>query len=148
MLEIFGYTDTAVTDHAVNLGIAMQLTNILRDIKEDLKRGRIYLPQDEMERFGVSENDIFQSRVNDNFKALMKFQIDRARQYYQKAKQGIHMLADLKSRLVAQTMAEIYAGILETIEKNDYDIFTRRAGVNTLKKINTIIKIMWKGKYR
>ncbi len=148
MLEIFGYTSPKTTDYAVSLGIAMQLTNILRDIKEDFKRGRIYLPENEMQDFEVSEIDISQSRINDNFKALMKFQITRSREYYEKAKQGIKMLDGLNSRLVVLAMADIYAGILKAIEKNDYDIFTRRACVNMPGKINAILKIILKGEYR
>ena len=148
MLEIFGYTDPKATDHAISLGVAMQLTNILRDIKEDFNRGRIYLPEDEIRHFGVSETDISQSRTNENFKALMKFQIARSREYYEKAKQGIKMLDDLNSRFVVCAMTDIYSRILNSIEKNDYDVFTRRAYVSTPRKIIAVSKIIFKGKYR
>lgn len=147
MLEIFGYTDPKAADYAINLGVAMQLTNILRDIKEDFDRNRIYLPEDEMRRFQVSENDIFGSQINENFKALMKFQIARSREYYEKAEQGIKMLGDLNSRFVACAMAGIYSGILNSIEKNDFDVFSRRACVSTPGKIIAVLKIIFKGKY-
>ena len=148
MLEIFGYTDPKATDHAVSLGVALQLTNILRDIKEDSNRGRIYLPKDEMQRFGVSEIDISNFKINDNFKALMKFEISRSREYYEKAKQGIKMIGDLSSRLMVCVIADIYAGILKAIVKNDYDVFSRRACVSNPGKISAILKIIWKGDYR
>jgi len=148
MADIFGYSDQKAADHAINLGIAMQLTNILRDIKEDFGRGRIYLPLDEMQRFKVSEADISEHRVTGNFKALIRFQITRAREYYENGKQGIKMISDPNSRLIALAMAEIYAGILEIIEKNGYDIFGRRAYVSCPKKIVALLKILLKGEYR
>lgn len=147
MLEIFGYTDPKATDYAISLGVAMQLTNILRDVKEDFNRNRIYLPENEMQRFQVSKNDISRSQINENFKALMKFQIARSREYYEKAKQGIKMLDDLNSRFVVCAMADIYSGILNSIEKNDFDVFTRRACVSTPRKIIAVLKIIFKGKY-
>ncbi len=147
MLEIFGYTDPKTTDYAINLGVAMQLTNILRDIKEDFNRNRIYLPENEMQRFQVSENDISRSQINENFKALMKFQIARSKEYFEKAKQGIKMLDDLNSRFVVCAMADIYSGILNSIEKNDFDVFTRRACVSTPRKIIAVLKIIFKGKH-
>ncbi|MFA5411359.1 MAG: phytoene/squalene synthase family protein [Candidatus Omnitrophota bacterium] len=148
MLEIFGYRDQRAAAHAVNLGIAMQLTNILRDIKEDFRRGRIYLPEEEMQRFGVSESDISEGRIDANFKELMKFQIGRCREYYAQARPGIRMIGDLNSRLVALAMAEMYAGILKAIEKNYYDCFSRRAGVSAPEKIGALLKIILKGEYR
>jgi 15-cis-phytoene synthase len=148
MIKIFGYTGPEAIDSAVNLGIAMQLTNILRDIKEDFNRGRIYLPEDEMRRFGVTESQISKSIINDNFKELMKFQIARSREYYANAYKGIKSLSELNSRLVVTAMAEIYAGILKEIEKNNYDIFSRRACVNTPKKISSVLKIVLNNRCR
>lgn len=148
MLQIFGYKDQKARDYAVKLGVAMQLTNILRDIREDFARGRIYLPQDEMARFGVSENDISEGRVDKKIKALFKFQIERARQYYADSKHGIPMLNDANSRFVVLAMSEIYSGILNDIEKRNYDVFSQRAHVNLLGKINTVLKIIWHGQYR
>lgn len=144
MLEIFGYTNPRAADHAVDLGVAMQLTNILRDIKEDFYRDRIYLPRDEMQRFEVSQADISDSLNNDNFKALIKFQISRSREYYKKAKQGIKMLSDLNSRLVVLAMADIYAGILTSIERNNYDVFAKRACVSIPRKIIAVSKVLLK----
>ena len=148
MLQIFGYKDQKAKDYAVDLGIAMQLTNILRDIKEDFGRGRIYLPEDGMSRFGVTETDICEGRANDNFKALLKFYISRAREYYANYKSGIKMIDDANSRFVVCAMADIYSGILDSIEKNNYDIFSRRAHVGILGKITAVLKIILKGEYR
>jgi phytoene synthase len=148
MLQIFGYKDQKAKDHAVDLGIAMQLTNILRDVKEDFERGRLYIPEDELARFGVTETDIRESRMNSNFEALFKFQIARAREYYAKSKSGIKMITDVNSRFVVLAMADIYSGILNSIEKNHYDIFSRRAHVSILGKITAALRIILKGEYR
>jgi phytoene synthase len=148
MLEIFGYKDLRAQSYAVDLGIALQLTNILRDVKEDYLRGRIYLPEDEMKRFNVAEGDIAEGRANDNFKALLKFQIARARQYYANSKLGLEMVNDLNSRFVVSAIADNYSGILNSIEKSNYDVFSRRAHVGILGKITAIFKIILKGEYR
>lgn len=148
ILQIFGYNDQKAKDYAVDLGIAMQLTNILRDIKEDFYRGRIYLPEDEMSRFGVTENDISEGRISDNLKALLKFHISRAREYYANYKSGIKMIDGANSRFVVCAMADIYSGILDSIEKDNYDIFSRRAHVGILSKVTAVLKIILKGEYR
>lgn len=147
MLKIFGYKNKQAEKNAVDLGIAMQLTNILRDIKEDYQRNRIYLPKEEMQRFKVSEEDIAKSKLNENFTNLIKFQIDRARDYYKRSSLGIRLLEDLNSRFVASIMKDIYEGILTSIEKNNYDVFSQRAYVNNLGKLGYLTKILIKGKY-
>lgn len=140
MLQILGYTNAAAKNYAVELGVAMQLTNILRDIKEDYTRGRIYLPLDEMERFGVSESDIAQARLSHNFKELLKFQIARARNSYQNSKPGIKLLCEPNSRLIVSIMADAYAGILDVIKNSSYDVFSKRAQVNNFKKVAIALK--------
>jgi len=142
MLKIFGYTDKRAETNAVELGTAMQLTNILRDIKEDLQKGRIYLPQDELKEFGVSESDISSSRLTENFKSFLKFQIDRARQFYAKAEPGIELINDRSCRRVTRIMKNLYSGILEEIENNNYDVFSQRAYVNNFKKLWRVLKIL------
>jgi len=142
MLKIFGHTHLEAEEYAKDLGIAMQLTNILRDIKEDYQRGRIYLPQDEMNKFGVLENQIAKRKLDENLIALFKFQIKRARKFYNKSNEGIRMIANLKSRLVVRIMKEMYAGILQSIEKNNYDVFTKRAHINYLGKLTLALKIL------
>ncbi|MBN3038549.1 MAG: phytoene/squalene synthase family protein [Candidatus Omnitrophica bacterium] len=147
MLKIFGYTDSRAKAYAVDLGVAMQLTNILRDIKEDFQRKRIYLPEEEMERFGVSEHDIANSRVNQNFISLIKFQVQRARQYYDNALKGIKFIRGLRARFVALAMKDIYGAILDSIEKNRYDVYSQRAYVRIKEKWVIILKTLLRGKY-
>lgn len=147
MLKIYGYNNKGAEEYAVDLGIAMQLTNILRDVKEDFKRGRIYLPKEELNRFGVSEEDITSKRLNSNFKNLLKFQIERAKNYYKNSSLGIKMIGSLRSRLVVCAMRDMYAGILNSIEKNNYDVFSNRAYVNKLGKISILTKILLSGQY-
>jgi phytoene synthase len=144
ILKIFGYSQKKAEDYAVSLGIAMQLTNILRDIKEDFSRGRIYLPQVDMREYGINERDLDKTTVSDAFKELMQFQIKRARQYYSESEKGIRMIEDGRARFVALAMKEMYAGILGAIEKNNFDVLTRRAHVTTLGKIAILFKVIRK----
>jgi phytoene synthase len=147
MLDIFGYSDDKAKNCALSLGIAMQLTNILRDIKEDYARGRIYLPQEEKDSFGVSEKDISQEIVSEKFKLLLKFQIARAREYYRKSEAGIKMLNNLNSRIVVLLMAKMYSAILNSIENIDYNIFSSRAHLNKLGKMKILSKTLLRGEY-
>jgi len=124
-IEIFTYQSPETRNYAVNLGIALQLTNILRDVKEDAGRGRIYLPQEDLRRFNYSENELLQGVVNDRFRAMMKFECDRARHYYQLAAQGLPHV-DRPTLTAAKTMGKIYFRLLEQIERVGYDIFTHQ----------------------
>ncbi|MDL1892684.1 phytoene/squalene synthase family protein [Sphingobacteriales bacterium CHB3] len=135
MTKIFGASDETALQHAADLGTAMQLTNILRDVGEDYRRGRIYLPQDEMANFGYSERDLRDGNVTQNFKRLMEFQIDRARRYYESAEQGIPMLTNDGSRFCVRLMSRTYARILDRIEKNSFNVFTVRAHVPFVQKL-------------
>jgi phytoene synthase len=122
------------TAEAVALGIGKQLTNILRDVGEDAERGRIYLPLDELALFNYTEEDLFNRVVNNNWRELMKFQIQRARKYYQQAESGIGRLSpDVRWPVWAALL--LYQQILDAIERNDYDVFNRRAYVSTPKKL-------------
>lgn len=147
MLKIFGYKTPQEEKYAVDLGVAMQLTNILRDIGEDYERQRIYIPQDELARFGVPERIIHERIINRNFKDLLRFQINRTRQYYRNSQNGIKMVDDFNSRFVILAMKEIYSGILDAIERNKYDVFSKRAHVNTMEKILFVLKILIMGRY-
>jgi 15-cis-phytoene synthase len=122
-LEIFGYRDPRSRTYAVDLGVALQLTNILRDIAGDLARGRVYLPQQDLSRFGVSEDDLRAGIVTEKVAALMKFQCDRARLYYQRASEGLPP-ADRRSLVAARIMGAIYFDILRRIERHGYDVFS------------------------
>lgn len=141
--EIFGYSDRQALQHAIELGIAMQLTNILRDIGEDIDRGRIYLPMEDLKRFNYSEEEFMKKTMNGNFLELMKFQIERARSYYRSAEKGIPMLQK-ESRFAVMISSENYCNILNAIEENGYDVFTRRAYRSFYQKISTIPAIWYK----
>jgi phytoene synthase len=113
------------------LGIAFQLTNFLRDIGEDLDRGRVYFPSDELDRFGV---DPYQRRVNDAWRAFCRFQIERIRSIYREADDGIGYLSG-RSAAGIRTARRLYAEILDRIEVDDYDVFSRRARVPLPRKL-------------
>ena len=127
-VEIFGYRDPAARDYATHLGIALQLTNIVRDVAADARRGRIYLPADDLSRFGVSEDDLRRGVVTPAVAALLRFECDRARQYYERAAAGLPR-ADARSLVAAEIMGGIYFAILQRIERAGYDVFSRRIRV-------------------
>lgn len=139
--RVFGYNDEKALEYAIDLGIAMQLTNILRDIGEDLNRDRIYIPQNELTMFGVTEADLFKENKSDNFLELMKFQIQRARDYYEKADTGIKML-DKDSRLPVYLARYNYSRILDKIEENGFNVFNERAYLNKMEKFSILPKII------
>ncbi len=115
--QIFGYTEHATLKYAAHLGLAFQLTNIIRDVGEDARRGRIYLPQDEMARFGVSEGDLLSGRDAEGFRALMEFQYRRARQAYEQAIAQLPT-CDRKAQRPGLIMAAIYQTLLEEIRRD------------------------------
>jgi phytoene synthase len=135
--EIFGYTDRRALDHAITLGLAMQLTNICRDVGEDARLGRIYLPADEMARFRVAESTLLAGRVDNAFVELMRFQIGRARQFYREAEPGIEILAR-ECRYTVRLSSRVYEKILDRIEQNGYDSLSRRAYVPLHGKLATL----------
>ena len=122
------------SDAAVALGIANQLTNILRDVGEDRGRGRIYLPQEDLERFGYSEEDLMAGRLNDAWRALMAFQLERAREWFARSEAGVRWLS-ADARWPVWTSLRLYRGILDVIEQLDYDVFQNRAYVGRLGKM-------------
>jgi phytoene synthase len=130
---------------AVALGIAMQLTNILRDIREDYARGRIYLPQEELAAYGVREEDLIQPSPDTRTIALLRFQIARARRYYTQASEGIAMLKDARGRFVVRLMQAIYAEILGEIERMRYQVGRKRAYVGGLRKIMIAVQVLGNG---
>jgi 15-cis-phytoene synthase len=120
-------------EQAISLGVAKQLTNILRDIGEDASRGRIYLPLEDLARFNYSEEDLFKSVVDERWRSLMKFQIERARQFYTEAEAGVQLLSQ-DARWPVWSALMLYRQILNVIEQNQYDVFSRRAYVPKLQK--------------
>ncbi len=127
-IEIFGYSDPRTRSYAVNLGMALQLTNIIRDVAADLRRGRIYLPGEDLQRFGVTEDDLHAGQVTPAVRALLKFQCSRAREYYLRAAADLPP-ADAHNLMAAEIMGGIYFEILQRIERAGYDVFTRRIRV-------------------
>jgi phytoene synthase len=124
-IEIFGYSQPATRTYAQHLGTAFQLTNILRDLATDGERGRIYLPQEDLERFGVAEADLLERRVTPAFLDLMRFEVGRARQFYTAARAALPA-EDRRTMLAAEIMGAIYARILDRIDAAGYDVFSRR----------------------
>ncbi len=145
MSQVIGFRDPAFVDsgrhHAIELGIAMQLTNILRDIGQDLAKGRVYLPEEEMARFGYSALDLRNQVYDDRFSALMHFQIARARSFYRSAEPGIALL-DPRGSFAVRVASDVYSGILTVIEKNDYDVFRTRAVVPAPRKYWLAVRSM------
>ncbi|MDW8395691.1 MAG: squalene/phytoene synthase family protein [Anaerolineae bacterium] len=127
---------------AIELGVALQLTNILRDVGEDLQRGRIYLPQEDMRRFGYTEEDLAAGVIDDRFRALMRFEIARARELYARSLPAIAALKP-DGRLAVAAAAMLYRDILDKIEENDYDVFTRRAHLTFAGKLRRMPRILW-----
>ncbi|MCD9187597.1 MAG: squalene/phytoene synthase family protein [Pyrinomonadaceae bacterium] len=138
--EILGYADKTALEYAEAMGIGMQLTNILRDVKEDAEIGRIYLPAEDLRKFGVTEKQIFEGKFDENFRQMMKFQVKRAREYYEKGEKGIPML-EQDSRFTVLLASRIYGRILDKIEKLDYNVFSARAHTNKIQKMLSIPKI-------
>jgi phytoene synthase len=135
MCRVFGLKDERALEQAVQMGNAMQLTNILRDVAEDWDRGRLYLPADDLARFGLNESAIAERRCDAAFVSMMRFQIERARALYAQAAIGLRQLPDDGSRLTACVMAVVYAGILRAIERQDCNVFAGRAHLTTRQKL-------------
>ena len=133
-MEIFGYEDAIAKEYAVDLGLAMQLTNILRDVKEDARRGRIYIPLDEIASFGYSPEELRDGVINDAFRALMRHQIARARRYFESGRRLLPMVPAQASACPAILIA-VYSRILDRIESSDFDVFTRRVGLSAIEKL-------------
>lgn len=130
--------------YAAKLGIAMQLTNILRDVGEDARMGRVYFPKDELARFGLTIKDILSLRKTSNFIDFIKFQITRARKYYEEAMRGLSMIHK-EVRLVISLAFTLYREILQVIEENNYEVYGRRAYVNIFRKIALYFQIVFFG---
>lgn len=141
-MHITGYTSEAAIPYAIKLGVALQLTNILRDVAEDWRRGRLYLPLDELAQFGLTEQDIAAGVVTPAWQAFMQFQISRTRRLYEEARPGIQLLSP-DGRFAIAAASALYEGILTDIEQHQYDVFSRRAYVSTWGKIKKLPVIWW-----
>jgi len=136
-MYITGFSGPEAVPYAVKLGLALQLTNILRDVGEDWQRGRLYLPKEELALFGLAESDIAAGVVDNRWRQFMRFQIARNRQLYAEAWPGIQLLNE-DGRFSIAAAAGLYRAILEDIEAYDYDVFNRRAHVSTWGKLRRL----------
>ena len=130
---IFGHTDPRTLEYAKNLGTAFQLTNIIRDVGEDARKNRIYLPIEDLQRFGVTAADLLNARHGEAFVALMKFQTERARTYYDKALAALPA-ADRRAQRPGLIMAAIYRALLAEIEREGFKVLTQRTSLTPLRK--------------
>ncbi|MBN2013175.1 phytoene/squalene synthase family protein [candidate division KSB1 bacterium] len=147
MTHIMGYSDDSAFIYAEKLGIAMQLTNILRDVQEDKDMNRIYIPRAEMQRFGVAEHDIIYERFSENVRRLIHYQVERAHQYYEEAQPGIRLLSP-HSRFAIYSASRIYRGILYKLEHRNYNPFLGRVFVPGSQKMQILAREYVKTKLR
>jgi len=145
-IEIFGYESLRTREYAVNLGLALQLTNILRDLKEDAARGRSYLPLEDLERFGYSEADLRAGRYNAPFVELMRFEHTRARSYFDKAAASLPE-QDKPSMFAAEIMGAIYRELLDQIQKVQYDVFRNRVAIGNSRRLRIALEIWLRSKF-
>ena len=139
---IFGYTDRKTLKYAHDLGIAFQLTNIIRDVGEDARRGRIYLPQDELAQFGVHTHDILNAHETEEFQKLMQFQIERAQHFYQQAFEQLPA-ADRKSQRTGIIMSAIYRATLDEVAASGCHVLKERVSLTPLRKLWLVYKTWW-----
>jgi 15-cis-phytoene synthase len=139
-IEIFGYRNPRTRDYAVNLGTALQLVNIVRDIQSDAQRGRIYIPQDDLVRFQVRAGELLAGAYSDPFVELMQFECDRARGYFERAHQMLSA-EDRRSMVAAEIMAAIYWRVLGRIQKRSYNVFGERVRISRPAKLWTALSV-------
>jgi phytoene synthase len=144
-MYIVGFSSNDAVPHAIKLGVALQMTNIIRDVGEDLRNGRVYLPREELALYGIRESDMAAGRVTDAWRLFMKFQIERTRQLYEEAWPGVKML-EREGQLAIGAAAVFYRGILDAIEATEYDNFNNRASLSTWEKLSRIPSLWWKVK--
>lgn len=133
-IEIFGYKHSSAKDFAIDLGIALQLTNILRDIKKDAQNGRIYIPLEDLERFNYSPEELLNGVYNENFRRLMEFEVLRAKEYFIKASRSLN-LDDKASMFAARAMQHIYYKLLRKIIEADYNVYSNNIKVTKFEKV-------------
>lgn len=133
-IEIFGYKNQCVKNYAVNLGMALQLTNILRDVKTDAENGRIYLPKEDMDRFNYSEKELLENVYNDNFVLLMRYEAEKAKKYFEEADKNLRF-EDKPSLYAARAMQHIYFKLLTKLEAKNFNVFEKKIKVSKFDKV-------------
>jgi phytoene synthase len=136
-IEIFGYRNPACKEYAIQLGLALQMTNIIRDVGKDLRAERIYLPQEDLARFNYSEQELLDRQYNDRFVRLIQFEAQRARHFFAGAAE-ILPREDQRSMVAAEIMASIYRGLLRRMELDKFRVFEKEYGLNKLEKAGRI----------
>ncbi|MBZ5564086.1 MAG: presqualene diphosphate synthase HpnD [Acidobacteriia bacterium] len=139
-IEIFGYRNPRTRDYGVNLGMALQMVNILRDIQGDARIGRVYIPEEDLERFGVRPGDLMAGQYTDAFIELMQFECDRARDHFERARKALPP-EDRRAMVAAEIMGAIYWRILQRIQKRCYNVFGKRVRVPTPLKFWTALSV-------
>jgi phytoene synthase len=142
-MHIIGYANHSAIPYAIKLGVALQITNILRDIGEDLRSGRVYLPKEDLDEFGIRREEMVGGQITGRWRDFMRFQIERNRRLYLEAMPGIDYL-NRDGRLAIGAAAELYAAILGEIESAGYDVFSRRASVSAVGKVSRLPGIWWR----
>lgn len=141
-MYIVGFKSNEALPYAIKLGVALQLTNILRDVGDDYRKGRVYLPKDELKAFGITEKQLAAGQVTEAWRNFMRYQMDRTRKLYAEAAEGIKYL-DRDGQLAIGAASDFYQGILEAIEANDYDVFTKRASLGAWEKLSRVPGLWW-----
>lgn len=136
-MYIVGFKSSDAVPYAIKLGVALQMTNILRDIGEDYQNGRLYLPREELAFYGIREQDIAEGLITDQWRQFMKFQIERTRHLYEDSWAGVKLL-EREGQLAIGAASVFYQGILDDIEKHDYNVFTRRSNLSAVGKLSRI----------
>ena len=145
-IEIFGYGDPRAREFAVNLGIALQLTNILRDVQVDARAGRVYVPQDDLKRFNVTGDDLAAGRYTPAFVEVMTFEAARAREYYERAWAALPA-ADARRLFAAEIMGRTYFALLRAIEARRFRVFDVRVGLSTSRRIRIALSCWLKARF-
>lgn len=140
-IHVWGFTDEKAKTHAESAGIAFQLTNILRDLGEDAARGRVYLPREDLDRFGYDVDSLRAGTCDDGFRALMHFQVERARHYYEGA-WPLARLLTAPGRAIFQVMMQTYQGLLDQIERRGYDVFHGRITLSPWRKLGFAVQAL------
>ena len=148
MMRVFGSEDPEAEPRALDLGRGMQLTNILRDVAEDAKAGRIYLPAREREQYGIRADDLFMGRASGHWAEFMQFQVERAREQYRLAEPGIALLPAGGAQMSVWLMRDLYAGILDPIEASGYDVFRKRHCLSMGQKVVRGLGVWWEKRKR
>ena len=150
-IHVWGFDGTEATDLAVDCGTAFQLTNILRDLREDLQQGRVYLPTEDWQQFGCSPHDVLANGIHDDFEELIRFEVERTRTFYARGRELLHRLSP-EGVPILSAMLRIYGGILDQIDRRPADILVRRIGLSRLRKLliagDEIVRGRWRNRFR